>query len=90
MRLLRRGLMLAGVVGVVLLPAGAARAFPQHLHCITTPNGTVHAIAGGVTFHAPHDTAFHNLHSNVHLGAFAKNPIPLAADTTAPFTCPPS
>lgn len=72
-----------------MLPAGAAQAVPTHLHCITTPNGNTHSIAQGVTLNAPHDTAFHNLHSNVHLGAFATNPIPISADASAPFTCPP-
>jgi hypothetical protein len=58
----------------------------RHLHLLTTPNGETHAIAGGVTFHAP-CTAFLNLHEIVHETVFGtagtgalKNPNgPLAA-----------
>ena len=72
------------------LPAQAL-AVPVHLHCLTTASGEVVALGMGVTLNAPHDTAFHNLHNNVHLGAFASNPLgTLSADFTIPYTCPPS
>ena len=53
--------------------AGQALAVPLHLHCMEDGSGKVHSIARGATFHAPHETAFHNVHSNVHVGAFAGN-----------------
>lgn len=88
----RRTLAAIGATALLLAAfAGQALAAPQHLHCLTTPTGDVHSIARGVTLHAPHDTAFHNLHGNVHLGAFADHPLgSLQADLTAPLTCPPS
>jgi hypothetical protein len=85
----RLSVALAIGAGVLIMSASPSGAVPEHLHCVTTPGGT-HAIAGGVTNHAPHDTAFHNLHGNVHLGAFATNPIDIAVDSTQPYTCPPS
>lgn len=81
--------MLTGLVAMILLPGSGAHAAPQHLHCITNASGNTHSIARGVTFMAPHDTAFHNLHGNVHLGAFTKNPNQISADSAAPFNCPP-
>lgn len=90
MRLLRRMSVLTALLGLMLLPAGRAQAVPQHLHCISTPSGNTHSIARGVTFMAPHDTAFHNLHGNVHLGAFVTNPNQISADLVAPFSCPPA
>ena len=62
-------LMVAG------LSMGAGPAFaseppvPRHLHLLTTPNGESHAIAGGLTFHAP-CTAFLNFHEVVHETVF--------------------
>ena len=41
----------------------------RHLHILTTPNGDSHAIAQGVTFHAP-CTAFLNFHEIVHETVF--------------------
>ena len=76
--------------------AGQALAVDKHLHCLTTPNDKVHSIARGVTFMAPHDTAFHNLHGHVHFGPFhpatGTNPVgPLSADFgPTDFTCPPA
>ena len=81
------------VLALMLLSALPAQALavPVHLHCMTTANGTVHSLGMGVTLKAPHDTAFHNLHNNVHLGAFASSPLgTLSADFTIPYTCPPS
>ena len=67
------------------VPASAA---PTHLHCMTNSSGKTHAIAQGVTLNAPHDTAFHALHANVHLGAFGgNNPHAIAADVSEPFGC---
>jgi hypothetical protein len=67
---------------------GSASAAPPHLHCLETASGGTHPIAQGVTNNAPHDTAFHNFHSNVHQGAFADHPLTLTADLEAPFACP--
>jgi hypothetical protein len=66
------------VLGAAIVPAQASAVAP-HLHCLTTPGGT-HAIALGVTHHAPHET-LENFHSNVHLGVFVNgnNPNTLAA-----------
>lgn len=54
--------------GGFALASTPALAVPEHQHCITTPNGESHEIAGGVQEHAPHETAFHNFHMNVHRG----------------------
>ena len=79
--------LLAGLTGQAMgHPPGPG----QHLHCLSTPNGETHSIARGVTLMAPHEPAFHNLHDNVHLGAFVGHKLTLSPDTTAPFTCPPS
>ena len=92
--MLRRTIAAIGATALLLAAfAGQALAHPPptHLHCLTTPGG-VHSIARGVTLMASHETAFHNLHGNVHLGAFGPgHPLgPLSADLTEPFTCPPS
>ena len=62
-----------GIAAVAALTLGASAAAahgpPTHLHCLTTPNGNTHAIAPGVTEHAPHD-AFVTFHINVHRGVF--------------------
>ena len=88
-----RRTIVALAVSAALLAAlgGQAVAVPVHLHCMTTANGDVHSLGRGVTLNAPHDSAFHNLHGQVHLGAFVGHPLgTLSADFTAPFTCPPS
>jgi len=90
MRILRLFVVVTAFLGLLVIPAAGAQAVPQHLHCVTTPNGNTHSIARGVTFMAPNDPALENFHQHVHLGAFVKNPIQLAADLTDPFTCPPS
>ena len=87
--------VMALVAAVLLLAVSAASALahppPTHLHCLTTASGDIHSIARGVTLHGNHETAFHNLHSLVHQGAFASHPLgSLAADLTAPYSCPPS
>jgi hypothetical protein len=67
-------------------PVAAQTPVPRHLHFLTTPSGNTHAIAGGLTFHAP-CVAFLNFHEIVHNTVFGtggtgtlKNPNgPLAA-----------
>lgn len=93
--MVRRTLVAMAATALLLAAlAGQALAHPpgpgQHLHCLFTPNGEVHSIARGVTLMAPHEPAFHNLHANVHQGAFVGHPLALGADTTAPFACPSS
>lgn len=80
----------AAAFGLATALAAPALAFPQHLHCLTLPNGNVVAVAGGVTSNDAHDTAFHNFHLNVHTGVPGTGPLTITPDTTAPFTCPPS
>jgi hypothetical protein len=76
------------VVLAVLGQQSAAWAVPGHLHCMTNASGKTHAIAVGVTLHAPHEPALHNFHENVHLGAFAgNNPQTIVPDLTEPFGC---
>lgn len=82
---------LAVTIGLLVALGGQAVAVPTHLHCMTTAAGDVHSLGRGVTLNAPHNSAFHNLHGQVHLGAFASHPLgTLSADFTAPYTCPPS
>lgn len=82
---------LAVTIGLLAALGGQTVAVPTHLHCVTKPNGDVHSLGRGVTLNAPHDSAFHNLHGQVHLGAFASHPLgTLSADFTAPYACPPS
>jgi hypothetical protein len=62
--------IVALVVGMLAAPALASEApVTRHLHMLTTPNGDSHAIAYGVTFHAP-CVAFLNLHEIVHETVF--------------------
>ena len=84
MRALIAALILA--LASTLIGASPALAVPAHLHCLTTPGGTT-TVAGGVTANAPHDTAFHNFHGNVHTGAFANNSASSPV-TIAPGACP--
>jgi hypothetical protein len=90
--MVRRTIVALAVTGALLAAfGGQAVAVPVHLHCLTTASGDVHSLGMGVTLNAPHDSAFHNLHGQVHLGAFASHPLgTLSADFTAPYTCPPS
>jgi hypothetical protein len=89
--MMKRALLsIVAAIGLVTALAAPALAVPQHLHCLTLANGDVIALGGGVTFHAPHDTAFHNFHLNVHTGVPGSGPLTITADLTAPFTCPPS
>ena len=89
--MIRRTVVTLAMTALLLVAlAGQTLAVPTHLHCLTTPSGHVHSIAGGVTYQAPHET-LHNFHSNVHFGAFVGHPLgPLSADASEPLTCPPS
>lgn len=89
MRKLVAALLAATALTVALV--SSALAVPPHLHCLTTPNGNVHSIARGITFSAD-PGALENFHGRVHLGVFVNgnHPLSLAADVSAPFTCPPS
>jgi hypothetical protein len=70
---MRRALFALGVALAVLMMSGPALAdeapVTRHLHQLTTPNGDTHAIAYGVTFHAP-CVAFLNFHEIVHETVF--------------------
>ncbi len=79
--------LLAGLTGVAAAPALGV---PTHQHCLMLDNGDSVAIAGGVTSQAPHDPAFHNFHNNVHVSLGLAGPLVITADTTIPYTCPPS
>ena len=61
-----------GLGAVLALSAGGsfgpAVAVDPHRHCLLTPNGYVE-VARGVVNQAPHNTAFHNFHGHVHVGA---------------------
>jgi hypothetical protein len=83
-------LALLATASLVLMSAGTAAAHPPdtHLHCVMTPSGKLHSVAQGVTLHAPHETAFHNLHDHPHVGPGL--PFFTSADFTAPYTCPPT
>lgn len=81
--------LLVSTVLLATFGATPASAAPLHLHCMTNASGKTHAIGSGVTHHAPHDTAFHNFHGNVHAGAFAgRNPHTITVDAIAPYSCP--
>jgi hypothetical protein len=62
-------LIFAGMLVLPVMPAHAQEVVPRHLHQLTTPNGTTHAIARGLTFNAP-CTAFLNFHEIVHETVF--------------------
>jgi hypothetical protein len=90
---MKKRTLLPFVAAVGLLAVVTAQtvvAVPPHLHCLRLDNGNYVALGGGVTTHAPHDTAFHNLHFNVHVGTPGTGPLTIVADTTAPYTWPPS
>lgn len=80
-------LVLFALASLALGAPGASLGHPPgtHLHCVTTPNGKIHAIAGGVTMHSHHDTAFHNFHSKVHIGPGA--PLISGTDFSEPYSC---
>jgi hypothetical protein len=70
---MRRALFALLVTLAVFMVAGPALAdeapVTRHLHLLTTPNGDTHAIAQGLTFHAP-CVAFLNFHEIVHETVF--------------------
>jgi hypothetical protein len=69
---MRRLLLTCLAVAALLMmavPASGSEVVPRHLHLLTTPNGTTHTIARGLTFHAP-CTAFLNFHEMVHETVF--------------------
>ena len=70
---MRRALLVCLAAFTLVMVAGPAYAdeapVPRHLHLLTTPNGDTHAIAYGLTFHAP-CTAFLNFHEIVHETVF--------------------
>ena len=85
---MRKSVPLVAAVLLVAFAPAPASAVVTHLHCMENASGNTHAIARGVTLHAPHEPALHNFHANVHQGAFAgTNPQTLTADTTAPYSC---
>ena len=71
---MRHFLVLLIAVATFALLAAPAYAVQRHIHSLTTPGGT-HAIASGVSEHAP-CTAFLNLHENVHVGVFLGGQFP--------------
>jgi hypothetical protein len=89
---MRRFSLVAALSALLLaLTAAPAVAAPPHLHCLEAANGEVHSIGWGVTTHAPHDPAFHNLHENVHVAVFMAGKNPLDFTATAPTgPCPTS
>ena len=71
---MRQFLVFLMVVATFALVAAPASAVTRHVHLLTTPGGT-HAIAGGVSNHAP-CTAFLNFHEGVHVGVFLGGQFP--------------
>jgi hypothetical protein len=59
----------AAATAALGMASGATAHPPTHLHCLTTPSGKTHAIARGVTYHAPH-LALENFHFHVHRPVF--------------------
>ena len=81
---------LAAVGLLAVVTAQTVVAVPPHQHCLNLDNGRSVPIGPGVTEQAPHDPAFHNLHFNVHVGQPGTGPLTITADTSVPYTCPPS
>jgi hypothetical protein len=80
MKRLKRSILVLSLGGAMALATsglgGPAVAVPPHRHCLLTSSGYVE-IGRGVVNEAPHDTAFHNLHSHVHVGAPPTDIVPL-------------
>ena len=70
---MRRVLVVCLAAATLMMASAPAYAdeepVPRHVHLLTTPNGETHAIAGGLTFHAP-CVAFLNFHEIVHENVF--------------------
>jgi hypothetical protein len=87
----KRLLLVVAVAGGLVVGVSPAGAVPRHVHMLTTPNDETHAIAGGVTFHAPCQ-AFLNFHEIVHTTVFGisttqKNPLGPLGAVGAPGLC---
>jgi hypothetical protein len=61
----------AAATFVLGVTAGSAPGHPPapHRHCLLTPQGYVEVAPGVVEHPQVHETAFHNFHGHVHLGA---------------------
>ena len=80
----------AAVVGSMAVPllggGGTALAVPLHQHLLDTPGAIDIKVAQGLctaAAHGQHDTAFHNFHSNVHVGVFIAGNNPNTVTTTS-------
>jgi hypothetical protein len=65
---------------------GRALAVPLHQHLLDTPGAIDIKVAQGLCTaagHGQHDTAFHNFHSNVHVGVFIDGNNPNTVTTTS-------
>ncbi len=65
---------------------GTAVAVGLHQHLLDTPGATDIEVAQGLctaAAHGQHDTAFHNFHSNVHVGVFIAGDNPNTITTTS-------
>ena len=80
---------LAAATVVVGVTAASAPGHPPapHRHCLLTPTGFVE-IAPGVVEHAPHATAFHNVHGHVHVGAGVQGPLTIIPVFNLTQGCP--
>ena len=71
MKRLKGSIIVLSLGGTIALASsgigGTAVAVAPHRHCLLTTNGYVE-VGRGVVNQAPHDTAFHNFHSHVHVG----------------------
>ena len=90
---MRKGLLLCLVaMTAFMVVSGPAFAdeppVTRHLHLLTTPNDETHAIAGGLTFHAP-CTAFLNFHEIVHETVFGTPGTGALKNPNGPLTAQP-
>jgi hypothetical protein len=89
MRKLIGALIFAGMLVLPAVPAQAQEIVPRHVHQLTTPNGTTHAIAGGLTSNAP-CTAFLNFHEIVHETVFGTPGTGTLKNPNGPLTAAPA
>ena len=87
--------IMASVFAVAILVAlamplfsggGRALAVTLHQHLLDTPGAIDVEVARGLCVadaHGQHETAFHNFHSNVHLGVFINGNNPNTVTTTS-------
>jgi hypothetical protein len=79
----------AAALLMMAIPAfGSEAPVIRHLHVLTAPNGKSHAIAGGLTFHAP-CTAFLNFHETVHETVFGTTGTGTLKNPNGPLTAVP-